>query len=93
MYKISSISGELIGYAEKIKYIKINKRGVYVETTPGQATGIAYNSTPYNLMGYKDFIDAETVVVSQIEIDSFLREISQNTANIDYISMMTGIEL
>lgn len=51
------------------------------------------NGTPYNLRGHEDIDGADTVLVSFVDAGVFAKLTEQNTANIDYLSAMSGIGL
>ena len=92
MYKLIKTDGTTLGYTERVNYIKISTNGCYVFTEKESAIGVAYNSTPYNLLGHNDIENADTVIVKEEDIGVFAKSIEQNAANIDYLSMMAGID-
>lgn len=52
MNQIINVStGDTIGYAESVRYIKRSSSGAFVQTDEEHAQGIAYMSKPYNLYG------------------------------------------
>lgn len=94
MYKIIMMDGSEMAVVDKINWIKIGASGSYAPAkNRGEAVGVAYNSVAYNLLGFDKIKDAETVMVTEIDSGEYIKEIAINTANIDYISMMTDIEL
>lgn len=57
--------GAVIGIVEKPRFIKKTEDGVFVETSEGDAQGIALNSTPYNLPG-GEMEGLETVDINEV---------------------------
>ena len=49
MYKILSDAGQVIGYANDIRYIKKHANGCYVQCGFDEAEGVVFKSTPYSL--------------------------------------------
>ena len=68
MYKITKTDGADIGYTDSVIYIKIASNGCFIQTSKDDATGVAYDSTPYSLFGSAGIDGADEVVV--IEQDS-----------------------
>lgn len=68
MYRIISVNdGTEIGIVDTVCYIKVGASGSYAPTTKEDATGVALNSTPYNLMGREDIGGVDTVIVSEFD--------------------------
>lgn len=93
MYKLIKKDGAELGYTEKVNYIKIHTNGCFVSTTESNATGVAFESIPYNLLGHNEISGADTVIVVSVDAGALFKESQKNSANIDYISMMTGVEI
>lgn len=94
MYKIIMMDGTEMAVVDRVTWIKIGRSGSYaIAKNRGEAIGIAYKSVPYNLLGFDRIEGAETVMVSEIDAGEYVKEIARNAANIDYISMMTDVEL
>lgn len=74
MYLIKKTDGTELGIVEEPTYIKIGKSGCYTNATRADAIGVAYNSTPYNLIGHSEIKDAETVEVVYINVGEELRK-------------------
>ena len=54
MYILKS-AGETAGFCEEPRYIKVNPNsGCYVQANAGDAQGIAFLGTPYNLPGHTE---------------------------------------
>ena len=94
MYRIIMMDGTEMAVVDKVEWIKIGQSGSYTPAKGrGDAIGIAYKSVAYNLHGFDLIPEAETVMVVEIDAGEYVKEISKNTANIDYISMMADIDL
>ena len=64
---INAEDGAEIGVSDSVFYITIGKTGDFIPTDRDHATGVAVNSTPYNLIGFDQITDAPTVVVSEFD--------------------------
>ena len=91
MYKITKIDGTEVGYTDTVIYIKIAPNGCFIQTTKDNATGVAYDSTPYSLFGSNGIDGADTVIVT--EVDSARYEKPKIRADIDYLAVMAGVSL
>ena len=69
MYKIESTSGVVLGYVDEPRYIRLSKNGSYVQAPKELATGVAFNSNPYHLVG-KDELKGALDYVFVVKIDS-----------------------
>lgn len=67
MYRIIKIDGTELGITDSVNYIMIGDSGCFTPATPKTAIGVAFNSTPYNLVGHNEIEGAETVVVSHTD--------------------------
>lgn len=74
MYLIMKTDGTELGIVEEPTYIKIGRSGCYTNATRADAIGVAYDSTPYNLIGHSEVKDAETVEVVYINVGEELRK-------------------
>lgn len=94
MFKITKTNGTIIGYTDEPMYIRVLENGS-ISPTKGKtrAIGIAYDKIAYNLLGNNEIIGAEIVSVSEFKTEELVKLTQQNTANLDYISMMTGVDL
>lgn len=81
MYRIIKIDGTELGITDSVNYIKIGASGDFTTATETDAIGVAFNSTPYNLMGHSDIEGAETVIVSKIDGGAEVGSLA-NTINI-----------
>lgn len=67
MYRIIKIDGTELGVTDSVNYIKISENGCFTNATAEDAVGVAFNSVAYNLVGYNEIEEADTVVVSKID--------------------------
>lgn len=81
MYRIIKIDGTELGITDSVNYIKIGSSGDFTTAAEADAIGVAFNSTPYNLMGHSDIDGAETVIVSKIDGGAEVGSLA-NTINI-----------
>ena len=97
MYRITKAEGGVVvGCTDKPLYIKA-KNGSYVKTTEEEAQGVAFRGVAYPFIGNEESIEGDAVVLSAFDggevvgITSAAEE--KNRAHIDYLSMMSGIDL
>lgn len=88
MYKFS-VNGAAIALVDNPIWIHIQRNGCYGQCKQHEATGVAINSTPYNLPGH-DIGGVATVNYEEVQSGTYLL---RQEANIDYLSMMSGIDL
>ena len=93
MYRIINTNGLTIGMTDSVNYIKFGNSGCYTIASEAEAIGVAYKSVPYNLIGHNEIEGADTVVVIKEDVGFYIMEMLKNKANIDYISMMTGVNI
>ena len=67
MFRIITTNGVELGFTETVRYIKRNPNQCFVACDKKDAIGVAYNSTPYNLLGHNEIEEAETVIVSEFD--------------------------
>ena len=67
MYRIITLDGTELGMTDSVLYIKITESGSFAPTTKDEAIGVAFRSTPYNLVGHSDIEGADTVVVAAVD--------------------------
>ena len=91
MYRIMTANGTEIGVAEAPLYIKRGASGCFTPCAASDAIGIALDGTPYNLMGHDEITGAETVNVLEFDGGKMMTMIRQANANLDYLSMMSGV--
>lgn len=81
MYRIIKIDGTELGITDSVNYIRISDNGCYTNATQQEATGVAYQSIAYNLVGHSEIDGADTVVVSKIDGGAEVGSLA-NTINI-----------
>lgn len=74
MYRIIRTDGVELGITDNVNYIKIGSSGCFTPTTADKAIGVAFNSTPYNLIGHNEIDGADTVVVSKIDSGKHIKD-------------------
>ena len=89
MFKITNIDGAYIGSTESLGYIRVGSSGDYILTDLDHATGIAYCGTPYNLFGYDEIPDTDTVILSEFDGGEQIAEL-QDTIDDIVVSMLSG---
>ena len=67
MYRVIKIDGTELGIVDSVTYIKFGISGDYTVATEQDAIGVAFDSTPYNLIGHDEIQGADTVVVSKVD--------------------------
>lgn len=81
MFRIIKTDGTELGITDSVNYIKIGASGCFAPTTKEDAIGVAFQSTPYNLVGHEEIEGADTVIVSAIDGGAEVHSIA-NTINI-----------
>ena len=75
MYQIIKADGIELGITDNIIYIKVKEdTGNFIPCLEEEAIGVAFNGTPYNLIGHNEIAEAETVIVSEIDNGDLLTE-------------------
>lgn len=86
MYRVIKIDGTELGRTDVVNYIRIGKSGCFAPTDRENAIGVAYNGTPYNLLGFNTIDGAETVLVvsadSGAAIDGLNRSVEENSKHL-----------
>lgn len=83
------INGATIALVENPNWVRVQKNGYCGLCEYPQATGVAINGTVYNLPPH-DIGGVATVDYEEVQSGTYLLK---QEANIDYLSMMTGIDL
>lgn len=86
LFKINGITLALV---ENPNWVRVQKNGYYGLCEYQKASGVAINGTVYNLPGH-DIGGVSTVDFDFVENGTYLL---RQEANIDYLSMMTGVDL
>lgn len=74
LYSIVKTDGTVLGVTESVRYIKIHENGCYTNANENDAIGVAFKNKPYNLAGYSEIENAETVIVSPTTLDNILSQ-------------------
>lgn len=97
MYRVVTTEGTELGITDSVLFIKISPEGTYIEATADEAVGIAFESTPYNLMGHTEIKDAKTVILVETTLAQVMKEqtamVEKFQANMDYLAMMSDVSL
>lgn len=64
MYRIIKLDGTELGMTDSVLYIKVGPSGSFTPCHADEATGVAFNSEPYNIFGHEEIEGADTVIVS-----------------------------
>jgi len=74
MVQIIRVSdGKELGITDAPIYIKKGNHCL-TDATENDAIGVAYQSTPYNLLGHDEIEGAETVILSPIDVGSYIAQ-------------------
>lgn len=96
IYRISIADGPTLGYTEKVHYIKFSDNGAFVECPYKEAIGLAFKSTPYNLLGHNDISEAKTALVWEEDYGEIFQRtdvLKEQTVNIENAMCETDQEL
>lgn len=97
MYRVLTTEGTELGITDSVLFIKISPEGTYIEATEDEAVGIAFESTPYNLIGHTEIRDAKTVILVETTLAQVMKEqtalVEKFQANMDYLAMMSDVSL
>lgn len=89
MYRIiNTKTGIDIGFADTIRYIADNG-GTYIEVKKELATGIAYKSTPYSLIGTSGIEGLDTVAIFEVSDSDYATQIKKMTDEL-LLSVLKG---
>lgn len=91
MYRINTLDGIEVGITETLRYIKVHENGSFVQATDDEAVGIAFKSTPYNLIGHDEIEGADTVIISEFDGGIELESLSQK--HIGAEQMITDLDI
>lgn len=81
MFKVIKTTGEELGFADALRYVKFSAEGALIETTKDEAIGIAYKGTAYNLPGKTAIPDAETVLTVEVDGGEEVAALKERLAN------------
>lgn len=94
MYRVIK-DGEIIGATDEPRYIRIGVNGTYQQTDKENAQGLAFNSTPYNLLGLEPMDETlETVSLNEVNAGSVvygqgenIQQLQSDLANTDEVAI------
>ena len=89
MYKITTPTGESI-LTEKVNYIRVHKRGVYLLTDVNHAEGVAHHGTPYL---FKDGAQVCEVDTGEDLTNTQQSVVDADAMNVDQEYRLTLLEL
>lgn len=88
MYRIIDVNtGVEIGVTETPRYIKKSKSGHNVQTERKDATGIAYKSDPYNLVGTSGIGAEVTILLKEFDGGDNVAATNENRSSIDELEL------
>lgn len=91
MYRILTEDGVQIAVTETPTFIKVGRSGAYATADRETAEGIAVAGKPCSLFGKAPLPGAdETVMISEFDGGKRIEELE---AQLDYIAMMTDVDL
>ncbi len=95
---IKASDGTVLALTEDVTYIKKADNGCYILCPEPDASGISYAGTPYHLFGRKPLDDAESVILEQTDIGSWVTETQTaiedaDALNVDQAYRLTLLEL
>lgn len=97
MYRVVTTEGTELGITDSVLFIKISPEGTYIQATEDEAVGVAFESTPYNLIGHTEIKDAKTVILVETTLAQVMKEqtamVEKFQANMDYLAMMSDVSL
>lgn len=97
MYRVVTTEGTELGITDSVLFIKISPEGTYIQAAEDEAVGIAFESTPYNLIGHTEIKDAKTVILVETTLAQVMKEqtamVEKFQANMDYLAMMSDVSL
>lgn len=67
MFRVIKVDGTELGVTDEVTYIKVGASGSYIDVPADEATGVAFKSEPYNLLGHNEIEGADTVIVSEFD--------------------------
>jgi len=76
LYRIIKMDGSELAVVAKAMWVKIGPSGSLAPAkNRGDAVGIAYQSTAYNLLGFDRIPDAETVMVAEVDDGEYIQDV------------------
>lgn len=90
MYKIISENGTLMGYTDRVNYIRLSGNSV-LPCPPVEGRGINYKGEIYNLPGWNEWPDRPTAYPSMITETELLQILNSGTTSaVNAVNIMLG---
>lgn len=84
MYRIIKMDGTELAVVAEALWIKIGPSGSLAPAkNRGEAVGIAYQSVPYNLLGFDRIPEAETVMVAEVDAGEYIASLVREIATVE----------
>lgn len=86
MYRIFKEDGTEIGVADELNYIKVSSNGTFILCEEDEAVGIAFNGTPYSLMGTEGIESLDKVTATFVEYSKEIMD-SKTVNSINFVTL------
>lgn len=86
MYRIFKEDGTQIGVADELNYIKVSANGTFILCDKEEAVGLAFNGTPYSLMGTEGIESLDKVTATFVEYSKEIVD-SQTVNSINFVTL------
>lgn len=86
MYRIFKEDGTQIGVADELNYIKVSSNGTFILCDKDEAVGLAFNGTPYSLMGTEGIESLDKVTATFVEYSKEIVD-SQTVNSINFVTL------
>lgn len=86
MYRIFKEDGTEIGVADELNYIKVSSNGTFILCDKDEAVGLAFNGTPYSLMGTEGIESLDEVTATFVEYSKEIVD-SQTVNSINFVTL------
>lgn len=86
MYRIFKEDGTQIGVADELNYIKVSSNGTFILCNKEEAVGLAFNGTPYSLMGTVGIESLDKVTATFVEYSKEIVD-SQTVNSINFVTL------
>lgn len=86
MYRIFKEDGTQIGVADELNYIKVSSNGTFILCDKEDAVGLAFNGTPYSLMGTEGIESLDKVTATFVEYSKEIVD-SQTVNSINFVTL------
>jgi hypothetical protein len=86
VYRIFKEDGTEIGVADELNYIKVSSNGTFILCEESEAVGIAFNGTPYSLMGTEGIESLDKVTATFVEYSKEIMD-SKTVNSINFVTL------